>query len=145
MLSNKQNQLQTHTAFALWGLDILSQRLLQRKMHYNTCLFVFKCLMKHKQIMSRNDLGKKFFNFSLVIQPWWLRGQSSSFAIFKDSNPSQTQVQIALGTYKSEREIVTKKQSNLSHRCLWSPEVASNIYIRLVFIQYILMVDKKLI
>ena len=48
MLSKEENQLQTHTAFALRGLNLLSQRLLQRRMlHMCICL---KCILTSKGI-----------------------------------------------------------------------------------------------
>ena len=33
-----------------------------------------------------------------TIQPWWLSGKSSSFAIFKDGNPAWTQARIPCRT-----------------------------------------------
>ena len=36
-------------------------------------------------------------NINVGIQPWWLSGQSSSFAIFENSNPAGNHVQIPLG------------------------------------------------
>ena len=45
----------------------------------------------------------------IIITPWWLSGKSSSFLIFKDSYPARTWVQILLGTFKYNEEIVTEK------------------------------------